>query len=103
MGVTSYDSKRAVAILYSSKRSLKCVLLYYRNIYGAIPIDHSVHLEEEYGHIKLDLNLQKCNEHKWVICVDLKIVNFLLGQGGGLYKIFVLPPLMRYSRARDEH
>ena len=54
-----------------------------KNIYGAIPIGHSVHLEEEYGHMKLVLDLLKYDEHNWFIYVDFKMVNFLFGQPGG--------------------
>ena len=43
-------------------------------------------IKEEYGHIKLVLDLLKYNEHNWVICVDLKMVNFLIGQQGGYTK-----------------
>ena len=28
----------------------------------------------------------KCQDHNWVICVDLKMVSFLLGQQGGYAK-----------------
>ncbi len=102
MGVTSYDSKEWRLFLDSSKRSLKCVLLHIGNIYGAIPIGHSVHLKEEYGHVKLVLDLLKYNEHNWIICVDLKMVNFLLGQQGGYTKYPCFLCLWD-SRARDKH
>ena len=39
----------------SSKISLKCVLLYNRNIYGCIPIGHSVTMKEEHGNIKTNI------------------------------------------------
>ena len=32
------------------------------------------------------LDLLKYNKHNWVICVDLKMVNFLLSQQGGYTK-----------------
>ena len=86
MGVTLYDPKEWRLFLDSSKRSLKCVLLHNGNIYGAIPIGHSVHLKEQYEHIKLVLDLLQYKEQNWVIYVDLKMVNFLLGQQGGYTK-----------------
>ena len=43
----------------SSKRSLKCVLLQNRNIYGCIPIGHSVTTKEEHEKIKLILERLK--------------------------------------------
>ena len=70
----------------SSKRSLKCVLLLNRNIYGCIPIRHSVTMKEEYGNIKLILKRLEYGDHQWLICVDLKMVNSLLGQQGGYTK-----------------
>lgn len=70
----------------SSKRSLKCVLLHNGNKYGSIPIAHSTKMKEEYNTIALVLEKIKYHEHQWVICVDLKMVNFLLGQQSGYTK-----------------
>ena len=102
MGVTSYDPKEWWLFLDSSKRSLKCVLLHNGNTYGAIPIGHSVHLKEQYEHIKLVLDLLQYKEHNWVICVDLKMVNFLLGQEGGYTKYPCFLCLWD-SRAKGKH
>ena len=55
-------------------------------VYISVPIGHSVHLKEEYGHIKKVLELLKYDDHNWIICVHLKMVNFLLGQQGGYTK-----------------
>ena len=43
-------------------------------------------MKEEYGNIKLILERLKYGDHQWLICVDLKMVNFLLGQQGGYTK-----------------
>ena len=43
-------------------------------------------LKEKHEHIQKDLELLKYEEHKWIICVNLKMVNFLLGQQGGYTK-----------------
>ena len=102
MGVTSYDPKEWRLFLDISKRSLKCVLLHNGNIYGAIPIGHYMHLKEQYEHIKLVLDLLQYKEHSWVICVDLKMVNFLLGQQGGYTKYPCFLCLWD-SRAKDKH
>ena len=64
----------------SSKRSLNCVLLHITNVYGSIPIGHPTTLKEKYDAIKSVLLHIKYNDHQWVIYVDLKMVNFLLGQ-----------------------
>ena len=102
MSVTSYDPKEWRLFLDSSKRSLKCVLLHNGNIYGTIPIGFAVHLKEQYEHIKLVLDLLQYKEHNWVICVDLKMVNFLLGQKGGYtkYRCFLC---LCDSRAKEKH
>ena len=62
------------------------VLLHNRNMYGCIPIGHSVTMKEEYGNIKLILERLKYGDYQWLICVDLKIVNFLSGQQGAYTK-----------------
>lgn len=71
----------------SSKRSLKCVLLNNGNKYGSIPIGHSTRMKEEYKAISLVLEKINYHENQWVICVDLKMVNFLLGQQSGYTSI----------------
>jgi len=71
----------------------KMLLQYFRedgNKYGSIPIGHSVTLQEKYDNIKVVLEKIQYDEHQWVICVDLKMVCFLLGQQSGYtnYLIF---------------
>lgn len=102
MGISKYDPSEWRLFIDSSKKSLKCVLLHIGNLYSAIPIGHSVHLKEQYEHINTVLNLLKYNEHKWIICVDLKMVNFLLGQQGGYTKYPCFLCLWD-SRAKDKH
>ena len=70
----------------SSKKSLKCVLLHNGNRFASIPIAHSTKLKEEYDNIKTVLQRICYEEHQWSICVDLKMVNFLLGQQTGYTK-----------------
>jgi hypothetical protein len=43
-------------------------------------------MKEEYKAISLVLEKINYHEHQWVICVDLKMVNFLLGQQSGYTK-----------------
>ena len=102
MGVELYDPNDWRLFIDSSKRSLKCVLLHNGNCYGSIPIGHSVLLSENYESIKMVLNLIKYIDHKWIICVDLKMVNFLLGQQGGYTKYPCFLCLWE-SRAKNEH
>ncbi|CAH0552824.1 unnamed protein product [Brassicogethes aeneus] len=86
MGLQRYDSNEWRLFIDSSKRSLKCVLLNNGNKLGSLPIAHSTKLKEEYPTIAIVLKKIKYNEHKWIICVDLKMVNFLLGQQSGYTK-----------------
>lgn len=47
--------------------------------YSAIPIGHSINLKGEYETVSLVLEKKiKYEEHRSVICVDLKMANFLL-------------------------
>ena len=80
MGVPQYDPNEWRLFIDSSKKSPKCVLLHNGNLFRAIPIDHSVYLKEKHEHIKVVLDLLKYDDHKWIKCMDLKMVNFLLGQ-----------------------
>ena len=102
LGISSYDPRDWRLFLDSSKRSLKCVLLHNGNIYSAVPIGYSVSLQEKYNDIKTVINLINYHEHNWIICVDLKVVGFLLGQQHGFtkYPCFLC---MWDSRARDRH
>lgn len=56
------------------------------NLFGAIPIGHSVYFKEKHEHIKIVLNLLRYSGHIWVIFVELKMVNCLLGQQEGYKK-----------------
>ena len=102
MGLPHYKPEDWRLFIDSSKRSLKCVLLHNGNVFGSIPIGHSVILKEEYGNIKLVLGKLKYHEHGWLICVDLKMVNYLLGQQSGYTKY---PCFLCYwdSRAKSQH
>lgn len=86
----------------SSSRSLKCVLLHNGNRYASIPIAHSTKLKEEYQYIKLVLQKLSYEEYQFSICVDLKMVNLLLGQQGGYtkYPCFIC---LWDSRAKQDH
>ena len=83
MGVPIYKPVDWRLFIDSSKRSLKCVLLHNTNEYASIPIGHSTVMKEEYESVKRVLRKLSYNKHKWLICVDLKMANFLLGQQGG--------------------
>ena len=86
----------------SSQRSLKCVMLHNGNRFASIPIAHSKKLTEEYDNIKTVLQRICYEEHPWSICVDLKIMNFLLGQRTGYTKYPCFMCLWN-SRAKQQH
>lgn len=44
------------------------------------PIAHSTVLKEEYSNIEIVLKKIKYEDHKWLICGDLKILSMILGQ-----------------------
>lgn len=67
-----------------------CVLSHTGNKFGSMPIAYSTKVKEEYSTISLVLDKVKYTEHNWLICVALKMVNFLLGQQNGHMKYFVL-------------
>ena len=102
LGILDYNSTEWRLFIDSSKRSLKCVLLHNGNLFGAVPIGHSVYVREEYGDIKIIIELLQYHKHNWIICVDLKMVCLLLGQQHGYtkYPCFLC---MWDSRAREKH
>lgn len=102
MGLPKYRPEEWRLFIDSSKRSLKCVLLHNGNQFASIPIGHSTKLREEYNNIKFLLEKIKYDQHEWVVCVDLKMVNFLLGQQHG-YTKFPCFLCLWDSRARNEH
>ena len=81
---------------------MKCVLLHNGNRFASIPIAHSTKLKEEYDNVKLVLQKINYHQHQWSICVDLKIVNFLLGQQSG-YTKFHCCLCMWNSRTKEAH
>jgi hypothetical protein len=85
-GLSEYNPSEWLHFIESSKRSLKCVLLNNGNKYGSVPIGHSTRMKEGYKVISLVLEKTNYQEHQWVICVDLKMLNFLLSQQIGYTK-----------------
>ena len=82
MGLSKNNSDEWRLFIDSFKCSLKCVLLHKGNKFACIPIGHSVVVKEHYLNVKMVLNKMGYSEHNWAICVDFKMVNFLLGQQG---------------------
>jgi hypothetical protein len=84
--LSEYNQSEWCLFINCSKRSLKCVLLKNGNRYSSTPVGHSTRMKEEHKAISLVLEKINYQEHQWVICVDLKMVNFLLGQQSGYTK-----------------
>ena len=97
-----YDPEEWRLFIDSCKASLKCVLLHNGNRYASISISHSVHLKETHTNMKMVLTKTKYDEHKWMVCGDLKVLSMLLGQQGGYTKYPCFLCLWN-SRAKDEH
>ena len=61
-----------------SNRSLKAVLLNNGNKFSSIPVGHSVKMKESHESMELLLSALNYQEHKWLICGDLKVVGLVL-------------------------
>ena len=96
-----YDPTEWRLFIDSSKTSLKCILLHKCNRYASIPIGHSVHLKKTYKNMKILLTKIKYDEHKWMLCGDLKVLSMLMGQQG-VYQIPMFLCLCD-SRATNKH
>ena len=83
LGVPQYQPEDWRLFIDSSKRSLKCVLLHSDNQFASVPLAHSTTLKEKYEAVKYVLEKIRYDQHEWYICVDLKMVNFPLGQQSG--------------------
>ena len=84
------------------KKLVQCVLLHNGNTYASLPIGHSMKLKENYNNVKTVLQKLDYDSNQWLICVGLKMVNFLFGQQSGSteYLCFIC---LRKSRAREYH
>ena len=102
LSVQEYDANSWRWFIDSSKRSLKCVLLHNTNTYASIPIGHSTTWKKKHESIKQVMEKTNYSNHNWVICVDLRMVNFLLGQQSGFTK-FPCFLCLWDSRAKDQH
>ena len=89
MGLPEYNPDEWRLFIDSSKRSLKCVLLHDGNKSACVLIKYFVIAKEHYLNMKMVLQKLRYSEHNWAICVDFKMVNFLLAQQGGTPNILV--------------
>lgn len=89
----------------NGKCLLMCVLLHNGNLFGAVPMWHSVCLCKEHGDVKRVLApsvLLQYDKHNWIFCADLKMVCIVLSQQREYtkYPCFLC---MWDSRAREKH
>ncbi|GBM13696.1 hypothetical protein AVEN_148214-1 [Araneus ventricosus] len=96
-----YDPSEWRLFIYSSKTSLKEVLLYIGNSFASLPLGH-VHLEENYNDLSMILEKINYKEYRQMVCGDFKMLTMLLGQQAGCtkYPCFIC---LWDSRARDLH
>jgi hypothetical protein len=88
--------------IYSSKRSLKVVLLHNDSKYAPVPVGHSVHLKESYENLALVLTKLSFKDQGWMMCGDIKVLSMLLGQQSGYTKYPCF--LCEWdSRAKSQH
>ena len=59
------------------------MLLHNSNKFACFPIGYCVIVKEHYLNVKMVLQKLRYSEHNWAICVDFKMVNFLLEPQGG--------------------
>jgi len=69
-----------------SKVSLKVVLLHNGNRFPSVPLAYAANMKESYESMKLLLGKIKCDEFKWKLFGDLKVVALLLGMQLGYTK-----------------
>lgn len=63
----------------ASKSGLKGVLLHNDNAYMPVPIAYSRLLKETHSSMKLIFEKFQCEEHKWDVSADLKVVALVMG------------------------
>ena len=76
--VPHYEARDWRLFIDSCKRSFKCVLLHNRNQFASILLAHSTSLKGKYDSVKYVLEKISYCQQEWDICIDLKMVNFLL-------------------------
>lgn len=81
-----YDSIEWRLFIDSSQSSLKAALIHIGNEKPSIPIGFGPQASENYATMKSLLTAIKYNQHKWLICADLKMIAIVMGLQGGNVK-----------------
>ena len=77
---TAYNPLDWRLFIDSSKASLEAVLLHNGYLFASILLAHSIQMKETYENIEIMLTKLKYEEHRWKVCVDIKVLNMLQGQ-----------------------
>ncbi|GBM46480.1 hypothetical protein AVEN_78876-1 [Araneus ventricosus] len=88
--------------IFSSKISLKAVLLHNGNKHPSIPVGYAVRMKEIYETLKHMLFSIEYSKHSWHICADLKVIAILVGLQAG-YTKFCCFLCQWDSRDRKKH
>ena len=62
------------------------ILLHNGNKFPSVPLDHAANMKESYESMKVSLGRIKCDEFKWKLFGDLKVVALLIGMQLGYTK-----------------
>ena len=87
MGASCYDPTEWHLFIDNSKKSLKCV--YCIQVIYLVQYPQIIHhiLKKDMNELKqYQIFFLKYEEHKWIICVDIKMANFLLQEQSGYTK-----------------
>ena len=85
----------------SNKTSLKAVLLHNGNQKPSVPVAYSGNTTETYHAMKKLLMCIHCDDHKWHICGDLKVIGLLLALQLGYTKYMCF--LCLWDSQADKH
>ena len=88
--------------LFTDSSKLAWYLFFFTASRNMLPMLHLTTLKGQYESVKQVMKQIKYIDHNWVICVDLKTVNFLLGQKSG-YTKFLCFLCLWDNRAKDQH
>ena len=86
LGLSEHDPSEWRLFIDAAKRSLKGVPLHNENVFGPVPVAHSVLLKESYENLKTLPFWVKYQKHDWQVCGNLRILSMLLGQQCGYTK-----------------
>jgi hypothetical protein len=75
LGLLEYDRTEWRLFIDASKRSIKGALLCNGNVFGSVPVAHSVLLKECYENLETLLSWISYQQHNWQVCGVFKILS----------------------------